>query len=141
MQSEQKIIQAGVLELAAVGADAGQIADVVVSTWRNVNTALSPIIGQRAITALYKRSLHLIRADYPWLRTQYDDELESREFTALKTALSQQPPSTAVAAHVALLKTFNDLLTSLIGAALTERLLQPVWDNHSSGLAAQDTTP
>lgn len=125
----------------AQDADAKRIAVAAVAEWRGIDAALSPIIGQRAVAALYNRSLHLIRADYPWLRTQYDDELESREFTALKTALSQQPPSTAVAAHVALLKTFNDLLTSLIGASLTERLLQPVWDNHSSGLAAQDTTP
>ena len=125
----------------AQDADAERIAVAAVAKWCGIDAALSPIIGQRAVAALYNRSLHLIRADYPWLRTQYDDELESREFTALKTALSQQPPSTAVAAHVALLKTFNDLLTSLIGASLTERLLQPVWDNHSSGLAAQDTTP
>ena len=125
----------------AQDADAKRIAVAAVAKWCGIDAALSPIIGQRAVAALYNRSLHLIRADYPWLRTQYDDELESREFTALKTALSQQPPSTAVAAHVALLKTFNDLLTSLIGASLTERLLHPVWDNHSSGLAAQDTTP
>ena len=45
----------------------------------------------------------------------------------------------AVAANAALLQNFQDLLTSLIGLSLTERLLSPVWDKPSSGQAEQDT--
>ena len=133
--------QVPILELATLGVEDGRIAHVAVSTWRDVNAALSPIIGQRAIAALYQRCLYLVRTDYPWLTTDHDETLETCEFTALRMALSQQSDAHAAAAHLALLQTFNDLLTSLIGASLTERLLQPVWDYHSSGLAAQDTTP
>jgi hypothetical protein len=43
-----------------------------------------------------------------------------------------------MAANIALFRTFSDLLTSLIGAALAERLLGPVWEKTSRGEAAQD---
>jgi hypothetical protein len=33
---------------------------------------------------------------------------------------------------------FQNLLDTLIGASLTERLLRPVWDTPSSGQAVQD---
>ncbi|MEO6022677.1 MAG: hypothetical protein ABIP64_06105 [Burkholderiales bacterium] len=140
MQTETKSIAAIVVELAAQGADAGRIADIAISTWQGVYAALSRIIGHRGIAALYKRSLYLTRADYPWLTAEHEDGLEPGKFTALHTALLQQTSSNAAAAHVALLQIFHDLLVSLIGASLSERLLRSVWDKHSTGLAAQDST-
>ena len=47
----------------------------------------------------------------------------------------------AEAAHCALLGNFRDLLTTLIGASLTDRLMRPLLDNTSSGSAVQDTSP
>ena len=47
---------------------------------------------------------------------------------ALVTAIERQPHrADAVAAATALLRAFHDLLASLIGQPLTERLLDPVW--------------
>ena len=53
--------------MAVGGADAVQIADAAVAIWARVHAALAPLIGQRGSAALYKRSLHLARADYSWL--------------------------------------------------------------------------
>ena len=58
---------------------------------------------------------------------------------ALQIVLAQQTCPIAVAANMALLQNFQDVLTSLIGLSLTERLLRPVWDKVSSGQAEQDT--
>ncbi len=147
-------MQAALAQLAAEGADAKRIADLSVSTWRDVDAALSPIIGQRGVAALYKRSLYLTRAEHPCLATVYDGELGPGEFDGLHAALSRQTSSEAAAANGALLQVFHDLLARLIGAALTDQLLRSASDHPSSekravgnpalddpGHAVQDTSP
>lgn len=125
--------------------DAAQIADLSVSTWRAVDAALSPVIGQRGVAALYKRSLYLTRADHPCLSAVYEGELGPGEFAGLHTALSAQSNADAAAANGALLQAFHDLLANLIGALLTRQLLRSVlppsiFDNPSGGHAVQDTS-
>ena len=39
------------------------------------------------------------------------------------------------------LQTFHELLATLVGPSLTERLLRSVWADSSSGPPAQDTSP
>lgn len=138
MQSAK--MRATLARLASDGADAEHIADAARSIWSDVDAALSPIIGQRGVAALYKRSLELTRADYPCLVAAYAAGSEHDAFVALQAALAEQDSSDAAAASDALLQTFCNLLTTLIGASLTERLLQPVWDKHTSGDAARGTS-
>jgi hypothetical protein len=126
--------------LAASGADAGQIADAAVAIWRGVHKALSPVIGQRGSAALYERSLHLAQADFQWLGAAYQGGADRGGFDTLRAALAQQTPGHAAAAHDFLLQTFIDLLTDLIGASLTRRLLKAAWEPPSSGHAAEDTS-
>lgn len=102
--------------------------------------ALSPIIGQPGVEALFKRSIYLTRAAHPCLAIFVDDTTHPDALAALQAALAQQANGTAVAANAALLQNFEELLTSLIGASLTERLLRPVWDTPSSAQAEQDGT-
>lgn len=122
-------------------AAAARLAAAAFSLWSQVDGNLSPIIGQRGVAALFKRSLYLRRKQYPCLSDVYTGELHPGGFAALRTVLAQQTSSTAAAAQDALLLSFDELLTSLIGASLTERLFGFVWDKHSRGDAAQDTTP
>jgi hypothetical protein len=58
------------------------------------------------------------------------------DFASLQSTLSQQTSANAVAFSGALLQKFAELLTDLIGASLTERLLRPVVDVHSTCDAA-----
>lgn len=141
MESAARRIHANIAQLAAHGANVGQIADTAVATWRSIDAVLSPIIGQRGVAALYKRSLYLSRGAHPWLAVAAEDVLQPDGFATLHTALAKQTSVNAAAANGALLTTFSDLLTSLIGAALTERLLQSVWSHPSSGHAVQENTP
>ncbi|HEY9199595.1 MAG TPA: hypothetical protein VIR60_09525 [Gammaproteobacteria bacterium] len=127
--------------MAAQGASVEEIAEAAVATWRNIDAALSPIIGQRGVAALYKRSLHLSRAHHPWLTTAAESTPQPDDFTALQTATAQQTTADAMAANDALLQNFTDLLANLIGASLTERLLRSVWDHPSSGHAVPETAP
>jgi hypothetical protein len=133
MSSDAQRIQAGLSLLLPKGASAAQIADDAVSTWRAIDAALSPIIGQRGVAALFKRALALTRPTYPWLSDVLGGVEQPGDFTALATAFSQQTGPRLVAANEALLRNFADLLINLIGGALTERLLSSVWNRPSNG--------
>jgi hypothetical protein len=141
MHSEARHTQASLVHLAEQGTDAAHIADSAALIWREVDTALSPIIGQRGVAALYKRSLYLTRTAHPCLALVHEGELLPCEFNTLRATLAAQTSASAAAANGALLQTFHDLLSNLIGQSLTERLLRSVWDNPSSGDAVQDTSP
>jgi hypothetical protein len=122
--------------------DSAQTADLAVATWSKIDDALWPIIGHAGMAALFKRSLYLARTHQPALTALMSVEITPGDFTPLRETLLQQSSADAAAAvQAALLKTFLDLLTSLIGAELTQRLLRSVWDNTpSSGEAVQDTS-
>jgi hypothetical protein len=105
----------------------------VVSVWRDIDVALAPIIGHRGVAALFGRSLHLIRADFPWLPAPDESSVDRIDFASLQSTLSQQTSADVVALSGSLLQKFAELLTNLIGASLTERLLRPVVDVHSTG--------
>ena len=141
MHTGTRGIQTTLAQLAAEGADSVRVAQIAVSSLIAINAALAPIVSDRGVGALYRRSLFLIRSGFPWLSGVYEGALMPGEFAPLQAALTRQTGAEAVRATEALLRTFHDLLTSLIGGSLTERLLGSVWDNHSSGDAVQDTSP
>lgn len=120
------------------GAEIRLVADSALSTWRQIEDALSPIVGQGGVAAMFRRGQQLTLATHTWLPTTATD---TEPLTALHAALLQQTPADARAAQAALLQNFRDVLSRLIGASLTDRLLQPVLEPSSSGDAAQDTTP
>ncbi|HTE04976.1 MAG TPA: hypothetical protein VK824_02190 [Planctomycetota bacterium] len=113
----------------------------VVATWRQIDLALSPILGSRGTAGLYQRSLHLASTSHPWLAAPSDTLGGSLDTSALLAALGRQSRAEAAAGCATLHRTFHDLLTSLVGGSLTEQLLRHVWDSSSSGPPAPDTTP
>lgn len=122
-------------------ADAAQLADAIVSIWQEIDDALGPIIGQRGVAALHRRSLHLTSPAYPWLAGTHESIQTAIDLAALKIVFAQQSGADAAAGAGALLQTFYELLATLVGPSLTVRLLGSVWTNFSSGTPAQDTTP
>jgi hypothetical protein len=128
--------------LAAHGdVDAGQVADAVAAVWRDIDLSLHPIIGHRGVAALYDRSLALASARHPWLATGPPVAPAAIDASALHAALAMRPPAEAAAGGGALLQVFRDLLSSLIGAALTDRLLRDVWSRPTDPATAQDSSP
>ena len=125
--------------VAAHDANAAQIADAMVATWHEIDAALTPIIGSKAVVALYKRSLHLTAKTHPWLAGTHEGVQATLDLAALKATLAQRSSADAALGGNALLQTFHQLLCSLVGPSLTERLLRPVWADPSSGPPAQDT--
>lgn len=126
-----------------LGADAGidQVVEAIMAIWREIEVALSPIIGNRGVGALFHRSLKLVSATHPWLGAGLGGALDAVDPAALKAALLLQPAAEAAEGGAALLESFHGLLSSLVGAALTNRLLHSVWTPSTGDTPAQDFLP
>jgi hypothetical protein len=125
------------------GADAtpAQIADAMVAIWQDIDATLIPIIGHRGAVALYDRSRYLTGATHPWLAGKQEGLPAAIDLASLRSSVAQQSATAATAGATALLLTFHQLLATLVGRSLTERLLRPVWANTSSGRTSQDLSP
>jgi len=132
-------IAAALESRAGPDANASRVAATVVAMWRDVERQLTPIIGPRGIAALYGRSLYLTNRDFPWIGRPSDGLPETLDLTALDGALAAQSSALAAQGGTALLHAFQTLLVSMVGGALTERLLYDVLLHPSSGDAAQDS--
>ena len=142
MQSQERDNVAAFLEGAvSAGASSEEVAALVTTTLVRIDLALSPIVGQRGMAALYKRSLHIARPMHPWLPTAAEGAESEMDLADLTAALATRTSADAAAAGAQLLKSFRALLTTLIGESLTERLLRPVWATLLSGPTARDTKP
>jgi|SRR5688500_16998839 hypothetical protein len=105
--------------------EAARVAEAAVRTWDEVSARLVPIIGEHGFNLLYKRSVHLTAATFPWLSAA-DPPLDGELFADLKLKLERETPARAEAASRELLTTFTGLLNTLIGDGLATRLLASV---------------
>jgi hypothetical protein len=114
-------------------------AESATAIWRDLDSALSPVIGRAGVAALYRRSLQVSSARYPCLASAQAVGLWPGDLLVLSTVLSQQTGVGAASANGALLQCFSTLLAELIGPVLTERLIGFAHSPSRSGHAAQDT--
>jgi hypothetical protein len=114
------------LDKAWASVDKAELARSVLATWQAIDAELSPVVGRRGVAAMYQRSLQLSAPAHPWLAAAQGD-LTGIDFTALEREINRQSPGDAVTGARAALQAFHDLLVGLVGAALTDRILRPVW--------------
>jgi hypothetical protein len=141
MQSpDSRRLAAALVQRTGAHADAARIAEATLAIWDEIDDALTPIVGPQGVVALYRRSLHLTVAAHPWVEGGADGPRAALDPAALKSVLAQRSSAEAAAGGSAFLQTLHELLASLVGPSLTERLLRSVWTPSSSGLPTQDTT-
>ncbi len=116
--------------------DPGAIAEAAVSTWQEVAAQLSPIIGARGVDVLFGRALHLtsMTSTSLGLAVARKHEEGATILADFKRSLQGRDAVAATEAGLAFFFTFTELLGTLIGESLTERLLSSVW-------ASQPTSP
>ena len=119
----------------------GRIAAGVVELCTGVASALTPIVGPRGVAALYKRSLHLASQEHASLRGLQEQVQSEMELAPLRERLATLTDADAALVGGALLVTFYELLGSLVGPSLTERLLRSLWDRPLSDPPASETSP
>ena len=98
-----------------------------VALWTAIHEELSPIVGVDGFLALYNRCVDLCGEGRPWLRRPPAGSLPAQCFDALGVQLAARGAPEALAASVALLGLFHGLLRLLIGAALTDGVLDAAW--------------
>lgn len=118
--------------------DASRIAEAIVSRWRDIDDALSPIVGTLGVATLYRRCIFLAGRTHPWLMHGESGDVPTLDLGALHALLANRDSAQAREAGQLLLATFNDLIGRLIGTSLADRLLSPHPDPFAGGDAAQD---
>ena len=131
-------VAAALSSRAGPDASASSVAASVVELCRDLERSLTPIVGARGFAALYGRSQYLTNRNFPWIGQPPDGVPTAADLDALRSVLAAQNAATGMRGGMALLEAFHSLLVSMLGAALTERLLADVLLPHSSGHAAQD---
>lgn len=110
----------------------------LVAIWQDIDVAVRPILGHQGVVALYKRSIFLARRAHPWLTELHDRSAAAMNLDELREAVAHTDNADALEGSDAMLQTFHELLASLVGSSLTERLLRPVVQNTQSGPSAQE---
>jgi hypothetical protein len=139
---ESSRFTAALTQRVAGDANARQIADAIGAMWADIEVALQPVLGRRGVAALYKRTLHLTATRHPWLAALKAGDADSAvDLIELTELLAQQSPAAVAEAGCTLFTLFRDVLTTLIGDRLSERLLQAAWSTSSRAAPAQDPAP
>lgn len=141
LSEESRQIVASLAQSVGLKADTASIAEAIVAKLQAMEAALTPIIGQQGVVALFRRSLHLCISANPRLAGTYDSLPASMDVTALKSVLVEQQDTEALFFGEVLLTTFYELLTTLIGPSLTASLLRGVWETSLSDTPSQENSP
>ena len=120
----QKAIRRTLKHHAGTAGDARAIAEATLSTWHQMAALLTPVIGAKGVDILFRRALQQTSITFRWLTTAEDYEESS---TTLKTRLARRETDDAAEASYTLMVTFIELLATMIGESLTERLLRSLW--------------
>ena len=112
---------------AGSDADAKALAGAALRLYETLAGQLALLIGEAGVRALIARSLHLVQRDFPWLAEARDPGPSERPFAQVGLRLEQQEPTVAREAAAATLATLGGLLATLIGDALTMRVLRAAW--------------
>ena len=123
----REAIRAALMCRAGNAPDASMVAEATLNIWHQITAWLAPVIGARGVEVLFSRSLHLTSSAFPWLVNAGDHGDNAALLAGLRACLTGSAANVATEASYTLLVTFTELLSTLIGESLTERLLRPVW--------------
>lgn len=119
-------------EIPRPASDERRLADATATTvepgsfalrWQPLRAQLSPLIGENGFSALFGRAVSRAAPHFDCLSLDAAPKTTEQWFAALESRFSSVDATTAGAAHAALREAFTRQLSSLIGNALTERLL------------------
>lgn len=106
------------------------VADASVGLWLRLAAGLVLLIGDGGFLPLYRRSVQLSAASFPWLQPVSGEALlasDDTRFAGLKRSFDAQDADQASQASAFLLNTFIDMLARLIGETLTIGILRSAW--------------
>mgnify|MGYP007022261043 FL=1 len=126
---QHEMIRRTLEQRAGCDADARAIAEATISIWQQISVRLVRVIGVRGVDALFCRSLHLTGRSFPFLIVGGNHRDRVALLANLRACIETREKLVAAEVSLMLLVTFTELLATLIGDSLTQRLLLPVWAN------------
>jgi hypothetical protein len=102
--------------------------------WRRISVHLVTLIGESGFCALFGRALRTLAVRYDWLSVDPARKSIDGLLSALERDMKAADPAAAGIANAELLNTFTRQLSSLIGEALTTRLLAQATASEQDGL-------
>jgi hypothetical protein len=104
--------------------DAKVLALAAITRWEQLTSRLTPLLGPDSVYLIYRRSLDLNKAIFPWLPMDSSNSSFKVRFNELRLCLEEQPVDDSLRANFALLFTFVEVLAALIGESLTTVFLR-----------------
>jgi hypothetical protein len=101
--------------------------------WRRISGQLVILIGESGFCALFGRALRTLAVRYEWLSVDPTRKSIAGLLSALERDMVVVEPTVADIAGAELLNTFTRQLSSLIGEALTARLLEQATASEQDG--------
>lgn len=136
MTTRDELLQA-IMHYATAHGGAALVDDIALSWWRIVQK-FSPLIGATSVALIVERSLEYHLAAFAWLPGAATPTRPDSVVERLRTSMAAQPADEILAAHRALLTTFIDLTTTLIGARLTDQFLRAAFPANSAGSTTEE---
>jgi hypothetical protein len=134
----RQAIQRALTREAGTAADAKAVATAALRVYATLAGQLALLIGEGGVKALTARSLHLVQRDFPWLAEAQETDPSKGPFARLGFSLERQEPAVATEAAAAALATLGGLLETLIGEALTMRVVRAAWPSAFPDRAQQE---
>ena len=118
-------------EPEGIGANDGRVA-ATVRIFETLHRDLSPLVGEAGFLALFARCVRLTGLAMPPSGDAYPvhaAQIRDAWIASVRACLGSLEPDEVPAVGAALLGQFAVLLTTLIGASMTQRLLHDAWPN------------
>ena len=112
--------------------EARAVAEATIGTWCPMDRLLAPVIGTQGVDVNFRRALYLTSKTFPWLACEEECRERAVLLANIKVRLENRCADDVAEAGYTLLVCCTELLSTLIGEALTERVLAPVWASQSS---------
>lgn len=135
----QGLLREAIRRFVAFDSDSrrGPAAATTSDVWHQITVQLAAVIGEQGVEVLLRRALHVTSRAFPWSASKREPGSGSASLGAFIARLEARDLSATAEATQALLTTFTELLASLIGASLCERLLAPVWTSLPRALRSE----
>jgi hypothetical protein len=101
-----------------------ELIDDVAIAWQKVVRKFTPLIGATSVLLILGRSLEHSRTAFAWLPAGSLQARPDATVERMRASMAPRLPAEILAAHSAILATFSDLMTTLIGARLTMQFLR-----------------
>jgi hypothetical protein len=134
---EAAVLDAITLDVAA-GSDPASVAAALAGLYGALARHLEPLMGTRAVRAIYGRSVALAASEAPWIAAGAGVQNGGGPVETLRGCLEHQDSLAATDGVRILLVTFVELLARLVGEGLTARLLAQAWPRASLAAAGQE---